>query len=273
MAVDIDMSGVMESRVVDVAWLKEHLEDDSIVIIDARSESKYEHEHIPGAINLNPNLSEELRTDASGPTPLLLQDEETLGEVFGEYGLAADDHIVVYSDTGADSGFLLSVLDYAGAENLSLVSGGIEAWEEAGYELTDEEPDYDEKTFEVNLHPEFVADNDFVKANLDNLDVVIVDVRVLQQSLGLMKHSLAARPGHIPGATLLPLPALYEDHGYVKSAEELLWVLKERNIRKDKTIVITCNTGNWAGAAQYMLRYLGYPNVKVHDESWVGWRM
>jgi thiosulfate/3-mercaptopyruvate sulfurtransferase len=272
MPVEVDMSGVIESRIVDVEWLNEHLGDESIVIIDARSEAKYEHGHIPGARNLDPNLPEELRTDISGATPLLLQDEETLAEVFGEeYGLTVDDHIVVYSDTGTDSAFLLSVLDYAGAENLSLVNGGFEAWEDAGYEVTDEEPDFDEKEFEVSLRSDFVADNEFIAANLDNTDVVMVDVRVLQQSLGLTKHSLAQRPGRIPGAKLLPLPALFETHGFVKSAEELLWVLKERNIRKHKTIVVSCNTGNWAGAAHFMLRYLGYPNVKVHDESWIGW--
>jgi 3-mercaptopyruvate sulfurtransferase SseA len=271
MGVNIDTSGVIETRIVDAAWLNEHLGDENVVIVDARAESAYEKGHIPGSINLDPNLPEELRTDVSGATPLLLQDGDTLAEVFGEYGLAADDHIVVYSDAGPNGGFLLSVLDYAGAENTSLLNGGFAAWEKAGFESTDEETDYEEKTFEPDLQTEFLADNDFVKANLDNPNVVIVDVRPLQQSLGLTKHSLAQRPGRVPGSVLFPVPGLFEDHSSIKSPEELLWVLQERNIPKHKTIVLTCNTGNWAGAAHYMFRYLGYPDVKVHDESWVGW--
>ena len=214
-------------------------------MIDARSEADYLKGHLAGAINLDPNLTEELRTDISGDTPLLLQSAETLSATFGEYGLAADDHIVVYSDSGADSGFLLSVLDYAGAENISLLDGGIAALIKAGFDLTDEETDYEEKTFEVDLRSGFLADNDFVRENLDNPSVVIVDVRTLQQSLGMTKHSLAKRPGRIPGSVLLPLPGLYEDHSAIKSPEELLLVLKEHNIPKKKTIVVTCNTEAW----------------------------
>ncbi len=271
MAVNIDTSGVIESRVVDVAWLNEHLDDDGLVIIDARSESLWEQEHIPGAISLDPNNPEELRKAATSEAPLQLEDAESLGEILGEYGMSADDHIIVYCDKGQNGGFLLSVLDYAGAKNISFLNGGIAAWKKAGYELTDEDTDYDEKTFEVNLRTELLVDNDFVKANLDNPNVVIVDVRILQQSMGFLKHGLAARPGRVPGSVQFPIFGLYEDHSGIKPAEELLWVLKERNIPKHKTIVVTCNTGMWAGASQYIFRYLGYPDVKVHDESWIGW--
>ena len=271
MAVKTDTSGIKTSRVVDTAWLQEHLKDESVVIIDARSEAAYEIEHIPGAINLDPNIPEGLRKDVDSEAPLTLEDPEILAETFGEYGMASDDHIVVYDDSGQAGGFLLSVLDYAGAENISLLNGGIAAWKRAGYELSDEEPDYDEKTFEAEVRGELLVDNEFVKANLDNPDVVIVDVRILQQSMGLLKHGLAERPGRIPGSVQFPVFGLYEDHSSIKPPEELIWVLQERNIRKHKTIVVTCNTGMWAGASQFIFRYLGYPDVRVHDESWVSW--
>jgi thiosulfate/3-mercaptopyruvate sulfurtransferase len=61
------------------------------------------------------------------------------------------------------------------------------------------------------------------------------------------------------------------DHAQLKPPQELLWLLKQRSITPDKTVVITCNTGAWAGAGFFMLRYLGYPNVRVHDAAWVGW--
>jgi thiosulfate/3-mercaptopyruvate sulfurtransferase len=272
MKLDTDLSGIMSSWVVDVNWLKENLGQDNLVILDARNEADYEKGHIPGAISLNPNMGEGLRKDPYSESPLHLEDPEILAETFGEYGIAIDDHVVVYCDKGQNGGFLLSILDYAGAENISLLNGGIAAWKKAGYEITDEETEYEEKTFEINVNQEFLADNDFVKANLDNPYAVIVDVRILQQSMGLVKHGLADRPGTIPGSVKLPVFALYEDHSGIKNPEELLWVLKERNIPKDKTIILTCNTGNWAGAAHFVFRYLGYPDVRVHDESWIGWK-
>ena len=34
---------------------------------------------------------------------------------------------------------------------------------------------------------------------------------------------------------------------------------------------MTCNTGQQAAGAWFALAYLGYPNVAVHDGSWVSW--
>jgi thiosulfate/3-mercaptopyruvate sulfurtransferase len=257
--------------VVTVEWLNEHLDDDNLVILDARSESEYEHGHIPGAINLDPNATEGLRTDPYADSALTIEEDETLAETLGEYGIAVDDHIVVYAKRGMDAGFLLGLLDYAGAENISILNGGIIAWELEELELSDEEPDWEEKTFEIASRKNLIVDTDYLKENLDNPAVKIVDVRVLQQSTGLTGHGLADRPGSIPGSVKFPLPGLYMDDSYLKSAEELLWVLRERNIRPNQTIVVSCNTGNWAAAAMFMLRYLGYPDVKLHDESWINW--
>ena len=61
------------------------------------------------------------------------------------------------------------------------------------------------------------------------------------------------------------------DNGEFKSPEELLWMLKTRGITADKTIVTTCNTGLQAGGAYFVFRYLGYPDVRTHDESWTGY--
>ena len=107
--------------------------------------------------------------------------------------------------------------------------------------------------------------------NLDNQDVIIVDVRDISQAKGLTKHPQAARPGRIPGSVNLPLSALYMDNAQLKSPEELLWMLKKNGITPDKTIVTTCNTGLQAGGAYFIFHYLGYPDVRVHDDSWVNY--
>ncbi|MCG6931817.1 MAG: hypothetical protein LJE64_14785 [Desulfofustis sp.] len=271
MELGIDTSKVQTAKIVTAEWLDEHRSDDTVVILDARGETAYEAGHIPGAINLDPNAAEGLRTGLDDDLPLTLEDDQTLAETLGEYGIARDDHIVVYSDRGMDAGFLLGILDYAGADSISILNGGIAGWKEAGFELSEEEPDWDEKTFEIKSRKNLIVDSDYVKANLDNPEVVVVDVRVMQQSTGRAKHSLAERPGRIPGSVMLPLPALFMDDSFIKSPEELLWVLKERNIRPDRTIVVTCNTGNWAAAGMFMLRLLGYPDVRLHDESWINW--
>ena len=61
------------------------------------------------------------------------------------------------------------------------------------------------------------------------------------------------------------------DNGELKSPEELLWMLKTNGITPEKTVVTTCNTGLQAGGAYFIFRYLGFPDVRVHDESWVSY--
>jgi thiosulfate/3-mercaptopyruvate sulfurtransferase len=69
----------------------------------------------------------------------------------------------------------------------------------------------------------------------------------------------------------LPFSALYMDRGELKSPQELLFLLREQGVTPDKTVILTCDTGALSGAAFFMLRSLGFPDVRVHDASWVGW--
>ncbi|MGA3114107.1 MAG: rhodanese-like domain-containing protein [Syntrophobacteraceae bacterium] len=61
------------------------------------------------------------------------------------------------------------------------------------------------------------------------------------------------------------------DNGVLKPPAELLWMLRTRGITPDKTIVTTCDSGIAAGDAFFILRYLGFPEVRLHDESWIVW--
>ena len=80
----------------------------------------------------------------------------------------------------------------------------------------------------------------------------------------------ALRAGTIPGSVKFPVYGLYMDHARIKPPEQLLYALKNRGITPEKTVILTCNTGAWAGAGFFMLRYLGFPDVRMHDASWVG---
>ncbi len=272
MPLGIDTSKVEHSRVVDVTWLRTHLDDSNVVILDIRGEAQYTSGHIPGAIRFDPGMPEGLRKSASSDAPMMLEADDILAKTLGEHGLTVDSHIIAYSDVGPDAGFILAILDYAGANKLSIVNGGIAAWKKAGFKTSTETVQPEVKTFTIVPRKELVVHNDYVKANLDNPNVTIVDVRILQQSLGALKHPLAKRAGRIPGSILFPIAGLYMDHSYLKKPEELLWSLRDKNIRPEKTIIVSCNTGWWGSGAQYILRYLGYPDVRLHDESWIGWQ-
>ncbi|MEN8231355.1 MAG: rhodanese-like domain-containing protein [Thermodesulfobacteriota bacterium] len=253
---------VRESMVVTSEWLHDNL--GKVVLVDTRDKTAFRNGHIEGATLYDP-LRFGLRNNNNlNPAP-------QISGYFGRAGMSADDHIVVYDKDGRIAGFMAMVLEYVGAKNVSILKGGIEGWEHHGYHLTKEAAKPTSKNFNGKARPELIVNNDYVRNNLDNLDVVIVDVRDIAQAKGLAKHAQASRPGRIPGSVNLPLSALYMDNGELKSPEELLWILKTNGITPDKTVVTTCNTGLQAAGAYFIFRYLGYTDVRVHDESWVSY--
>ncbi len=256
---------IRESMVVTPLWLHENLGKKGVVLIDARDRESFRSGHVAGAILYDP-LRFGLRNMQNNLNPA-----ETMAANFGRAGMNADDHIVVYDADGRIAGFMAMVLEYVGAKNVSILNGGIEGWEQAGYHLTTEATPPVSKNFDGRAKPELIVSNDYVRNHLDSRDVVIVDVRDIAQAKGLTKHPQAAKPGRIPGSVNIPLGALYMDNGAIKSPEELLWMLKNKGITPDKTVVTTCNTGLQAGGAYFIFRYLGYPDVRVHDESWVSY--
>ena len=254
---------VRNSMVVTPEWLHDNL--DKVIIVDARDTTAFRNGHIEGATLYDP-LRFGLRNAQNNLNPAA-----NISSYFGKAGMTADDHIIVYDKDGRIAGFMAMVLEYVGAKNVSILKGGIEGWEFAGYHLTQEAAKPTPKNFNGQPKPDLIVTNDFVRNNLDSQKVVIVDVRDIAQAKGLAKHAQAARPGRIPGSINLPLSALYMDNGELKSPEELLWMLKSKGITPDKTVVTTCNTGLQAGGAYFIFRYLGYPDVRVHDESWVSY--
>jgi len=61
------------------------------------------------------------------------------------------------------------------------------------------------------------------------------------------------------------------DNGALKSPAELLWMLRMRGVTPDKAVITTCDTGIAAADAYFVLRWLGFPDVRVHEEAWVVW--
>lgn len=231
--------------------------------------ANYESGHIPGAIFLDPIT--ELRWQWDTGTPQELLAPESIAEVFGKKGISETDHIVVYDGDGWRAGFTLSVLEYVGAQSISFLKGGIQTWRFSGFPISTEPRELQAKTFHPTPRPEFIVDNEYVLENLDNQNVRVVDIRTLDQSKGLAKHPRALRAGRIPGSIKFPVYGIYNDHADLKPPEQLLFALQNRGITPGKTVVLTCNTGAWAGAGFFMLRYLGFPDVRMHDAAWVGW--
>lgn len=114
-----------------------------------------------------------------------------------------------------------------------------------GGETAVAEPPVDLSSGELSLGPS--VDVETVAAIMDRDDVVLIDVR--EQS----EYDEA----HIPDITLIPL-------GTVPDSLD--------QIPTDKTVIVTCRTGNRSGQATEFLRQQGFDNVHNMEGGIVAWQ-
>ncbi len=267
---DIDTTRVRTGMVMDARWLYDNIKKKNLVVIDARDRSAYDKGHIEGAISLDP-MTSGLRTGLDAKKPFVLVDYKKVVEFLGNKGIAAADHIVVYDQSGSMAAMLLSLLQWAGATNVSYLNGGIEGWHFAGFHTSTEPSVRAARPFNGKVKPELIVDSATLARLIEKKSVVVIDSRVINRALGQTKHELASRAGAIPGSINIPFGAFYMDNGFLKTPAELLWMLKTYGITPDKAVVTTCDTGVAASDVFFVLRYLGFSDVRVHEEAWVVW--
>jgi thiosulfate/3-mercaptopyruvate sulfurtransferase len=266
----VDTSRVRSGMVVGARWLHENLGNKKLVLVDARSRAEYDKGHLEGAIPLDP-MTSGFRTSGDAEKPFVLVDHEEVAAILGRAGLAADDHVVVYDQTGVAALALASGLEWAGATHVSFLDGGIEGWHAAGFHTSTAPVTRQARIFGGTARPSMIVSSDALAKLLGKPKVVVLDARAIHRILGETKHEKASRAGAIPGSIHLPIGALLMDNGALKPPAELLWMLRTRGITPDKTVITTCDTGLAASDAFFLLRYLGFPEVRVHDEAWVNW--
>jgi 3-mercaptopyruvate sulfurtransferase SseA len=266
----VDTSKVRTDMVVTARWLHENLGKKDVVVVDARDRAAYDKGHVEGAISLDP-LTSGFRTGGDAEKPFVLVGHEAVAAILGRAGLGAGDHVVVYDQTGLTATALLAVLQWAGATHVSFLDGGIEGWHAAGFHTSTAPSTRPARAFDGKGRPELVVDSDTLAGLLGKPGVVVLDARAIHRILGETRHEKARRSGSIPGSINLPLGSLIMDNGALKPPAELLWMLRTRGITPDRTVITTCDTGLAAADAFFILRYLGFPDVRVHDEAWVTW--
>lgn len=269
---------------VDTDWLAGHLDDPNVRIFDIRAPESYAEGHVPGAVNVP--------VDAIASTinniPLEF-DRDDVQATLNEAGLTPDMTAVIYDDLGMmNAARLFWSLEYVGHDDVRVVNGGWNAWVEEGRTTTTEAPQIEPATYPVELDASKLATAEQVLERLDDPQVIVVDARSPQEYTG--EVALAERGGHIPGAVnLVWLEALTggdtaytiapdwreqlqdEDVEVFKPAKQIRALLETLQITQDKEVTTYCQT-LWRGAHVYfLLRLMGFDNVRGYDGSWAEW--
>jgi thiosulfate/3-mercaptopyruvate sulfurtransferase len=281
MAVDLT-----SRHVVDGDWLEANLEDHDLVILDSTvvldpdtwnansGREAWEESHIPGSAFVD--LISEFSDPAGdvglpeGVRAYRLPSPDAFAEAISAYGVSNDTPVVVYDTTaGMWASRLWWLLRVHGHENVAVLDGGWEKWEQEGRPVSSEPaPAAADGGFQPAFHPELVATKEEVIAAVDGDGVTLVNALWPELFRGEAKTPLE-RPGRIPGSVNVPFTETANEDGTLKAPEEIR-ALFEQAGAVDGEVITYCGGGIAATFDALALATAGI-DAAVYDGSLVEW--
>ena len=253
---------------VDAAWLKAHIHDKNLVIVDVSSAKLYEKEgHIPGAVQSGIG-----KWRKSHGRHALVRSAEEIQKQMRRLGISKDSQVVVYShhsnakDTLKPT-YVLWAMERYGFKNGALLDGGLPAWKRAGGKLEKKRAANTPGDFTASAEDAVVADLSFVKGHLHEMRML--DARPAVFYFGARKQPVLDRVGHIPGATSYFWKYSFHDDGTMKPKEVLREMVVEGLGLSPETPVVTYCTGGLETSMNWFVlhRVLGFSKARLYDAS------
>ena len=259
-----DFSGL--PLVIEPCDLRTRLDAPNLILVDLTSVARYETGHIAGAHFVDPKRTQL----GQPPAPGLLPTQAALEALFGELGHNPNAVYVVYDDEGGGwAGRFIWLLDVIGHSAYHYLDGGIHAWIGEKYDVTQDVPSAATGPVTLTLHDEPTATREYLQSRLGAADLAIWDARSEAEYRG--EKVLAAKGGHIPGATHFEWTAGMDKNRNLRIRTDMAHVLKDLGITPDKEVITHCQTHHRSGFTYLVAKALGYPRVKGYAGSWGEW--
>ncbi|MBM3905548.1 MAG: sulfurtransferase [Thaumarchaeota archaeon] len=246
---------------ISAADLAKELQNQNLILIDARSYKEYSQGHIPGAVNLDLFAYHWFDTTPQG---MHIFNEQTK-KLFSFVGVTLSKKIIFYDDV---SGMLAArgvwMLMYFSHQNVFMLDGGIKKWQADGFELETKTNGFSPSNFDGKPNLQIIADYEHVMQNIGQS--ILIDARTKEEFTGDVIRG--ARRGHIPGAINIDFSANISEDGTIKNEKQLEELYK---IPKDEQIITYCQGAYRAANSFLALKKLGFTKIKVYLGSWGEW--
>jgi thiosulfate/3-mercaptopyruvate sulfurtransferase len=241
------------------------------IILDIRGDA-YAEGHVDGAVSAPYGL---FRGPADNPGQLI--EAATLEERYESLGLELDRPIIIAPEGKTDTDFGAAARVYwtlksSGFEDLSILNGGVSAWEAAGYTIEDQPTVLEPTELDITFSLQWTADTDDVVAiTKGEVDALLLDARTPEFYEGKKGHPKAAMPGTLPGSNNQAYTAFFDQGTPALQNEiESTSLLDQLGVSSGEQIVSFCNTGHWAATNWFALSEVaGLENVKLYPGSMV----
>lgn len=258
---------------IDTDTLQQNLGRPGLVVIDVRGKAAYEFGgHIPGAVH---TTWHEYSDPNAVPKGLLNPDLRQIEQILRKLGLSQDSDVVIYSnpfDNWGDEGRMFWMLEYLGHKKLRVLDGGWVKWtaEKRPFEHGRVTPEPGDFTAQPVKQLAISKDDLKLIVRTPHPRTVILDARSLEEYLG-KEVSGIPRPGHIPSALHVAWNGFLNKDATVKDAAAIRAALEDKGIQDDQEIVCYCTGGVRSAWLYFVLKLVGYQQVRNYPGSWWEW--
>jgi len=268
------------SPLASVTWLKSHLHDPGLVILDVRSvidgggDEAYAHGHIPGAIHSDYDKAG-WRVTRDG-VPFMLPTIPELEKLIGDLGIDEASRVVVVpagvsaTDFGA-AARVYWTLKVTGVTRISILDGGFAAWTSDPSDPVEAGRNAPSPTiFSATIDRSLLAETSDVEQVERSGGATLVDARSAALFSGKARAEPARAYGHIPGAINLDYEALYD--AATNRLKPLADLERIATSVPRGPVISYCNTGHWAAIDWFVLsELLRRKNTKLYYGSMAAW--
>jgi len=267
----------MENNTVSVSWLKAHINDNNLVVLDASTGKKVsgevsaiEGKRIKGArfFDLKNKFS-----DPDSEYPNTVPSPERFEKNAQALGINQDSLIVIYDNLGIyTSPRAWWLFKSMGHINVAVLDGGLPEWIAQGGETEEEDKaeEYALGNFKADYKADKMRDFDFVRENLSSELFQVLDARSKGRFEGTAPEPREGlRSGSIPNSINLPYTAVLEK-GKFKSKEAIKAIVNELEL-DDRPLVFSCGSGVTACIILLAVAMVTDQDKSVYDGSWTEW--
>ena len=237
LAMTTEMTFANPGYLADPSWLKEHLDDTDVVVVDLDAEAGYLRGHVPGAVFLDNNYERNPETGWVDTMP-----PDRFAAVCQGLGIGDDTMVVAYDNNmSLYAARFWWTLSYYGHRKVKVLDGGWRRWvSEGGAVAFDRSAPRNGAVFTPHQDPSLIVGYDEVRAGCaiggDNAaDTVVWDTRTAAEYSGAVSRN--RRLGHVAGAAHLDWMDLMDrDTHRFKPAGEMRRLLDEAGITADKAV-------------------------------------
>lgn len=264
---------------VSVEELRPHLDDPSWVVFDCRhdlmapasGEAMYRDGHIAGArfAHLDRDLSGP-KDGTNGRHPL--PTPAAFASFLALAGVDRDSVVVAYdAGNGLYASRLWWLCRWIGHASVTVLDGGLAAWQAAGLPVTDALPHPIAGDVTVGTSLVSTIDTAGVEANLASQDLLVIDARAAERYRGEVEP-LDPVAGHIPHAVNHPMGRSLQTDGRFLGAAALRAAFDETLAgRPTDRIVQSCGSGVTACHNLLAMEVAGLSGAALYPGSWSAW--